>query len=131
VIQILLNHEHLFEYFSGLFLSFFGKPDRLRFPDRIGDQTFFMEPIHRIPIKAFPNNAAMIKVEIEQSQNRVINAFLIEFQRWLLFLFHFRTHARFMDEVALMKFASGGFQDAIVGTPLTVRIGYFVRCSSS
>jgi hypothetical protein len=86
-----VNREHLFEYFSGPFLSFFGKPDRLRFPDRIGDQTFFIEPIHSIPIKAFPNNAAVIKVEIEQSQNRFINAFLIKFQRWLLFLFHFRT----------------------------------------
>jgi hypothetical protein len=88
-----VNHEHLFEYFSRLFLSFFGKPDRLRFPNRIGDKTFFIEPIHCIPIKAFPNNAAMIKVEIEQSQNCVINAFLVEIQRWLLFLFHFRACA--------------------------------------
>jgi hypothetical protein len=86
-----VNHEHLFEYFSGLLLSFFGEPDGLGFPDRIGDQTLFMEPIHRIPIKAFSDNATMIKVKIKQSQNRVINTFLIEFQRWLLFPFHFRT----------------------------------------
>jgi hypothetical protein len=86
-----VNHEHFFEYFPRLFLSFFGKPDRLRFTNRIGDQAPFMEPIHRIPIKAFPNNAAVIKVEIEQSQNCVINALLIEFQHWLLFLFHFRA----------------------------------------
>ena len=72
-----------------------------------------MKPIHRIPIKAFPNNAAMIKVEIEQSQNCFINAFLIKFRRRLLFLFHFRTHARFVDEVAMMKSASRGFQDAV------------------
>jgi hypothetical protein len=49
----------------------------------MGDQTFSMEPIHRIPIKALPNDAAMIKVEIEQSQNRIINAFLIKFRRCL------------------------------------------------
>ena len=72
-----------------------------------------MEPIHRIPIKAFPNNAAMIKIEIEQGQNRVINALLIEFRRWLLFLFHIRTPCEVMDEMALMKSASGTSQDAV------------------
>jgi hypothetical protein len=70
-----------------------------------------MEPTHRIPIKAFPNNAAMIKVEIKQSQNRVINTFLINFKRWILFLFHFLyPDARFMDEVALMKSVLGAFK---------------------
>ena len=50
-----------------------------------------MEPMHSIPIKAFPNNAAMIEVAIKQTQNRVINTFLIEFQRRVLFRFDFRT----------------------------------------
>ena len=69
-----------------------------------------MEPIHRIPIKALPNNATMIKVEIEQSQNRVINVLLMKFERWLLFLFHFRTHARVMDEMALRKLSKIPFR---------------------
>jgi hypothetical protein len=53
---------------DSLFLSFFAKPDRLGFPNRIGDQTFFMEPILASQSKPFQITPQMIKVELKQGQ---------------------------------------------------------------
>jgi hypothetical protein len=70
--------EKLFKQASGFAQPFFRQPHGFRFAGRIRDKSLFMEPTHRVPIKALPNSVIM-KREIKKRENRLIDFFRIEF----------------------------------------------------
>ncbi|MBU4306857.1 MAG: hypothetical protein KKB32_03370 [Acidobacteria bacterium] len=57
----------------------FGEGNRFCFADRIGNEAFFVQSIHGIPIERLPGPKIVMQAKVQQGQDNPIDSLCIEF----------------------------------------------------
>jgi hypothetical protein len=65
--------EKLLEAALGLAQTFVSEHHGLLLPDRVADQSSFMEPTHGFPINALPRADSIVKREIKNGKDRFVD----------------------------------------------------------